>query len=47
MEFVLKQINVVMSKVVAALPTNLRNLFGDLKEYMNTLIDQYVDMLVC
>ena len=38
MEFVLKQINVVMSKVVAALPTNLRNLFGDLKEYMNTLI---------
>ena len=38
MEFVLKQLNVVMSKVIAALPSNLRNLFGDLKEKLNEMI---------
>ena len=38
MEFVLKQLNVVMTKVIAALPSNLRNLFGDLKEKLNEMI---------
>ena len=38
MEFVLKQLNVVMSKVVAALPSSLRNKFGDLKEKLNEMI---------
>ena len=38
MEFVLKQLNVVMSKVVAALPSALRNKFGDLKEKLNEMI---------
>ena len=32
MEFVLKQLNVVMTKVIAALPSALRNKFGDLKK---------------
>ena len=38
MEFVLKQINVVMSEVVSALPTSLRNNFGDLKEILTAAI---------
>ena len=38
MEFVLKQLNVVMTKVVAALPSSLRNKFGDLKEKLNEMI---------
>lgn len=38
MEFVLKQLNVVMSKVIAALPSSLRNKFGDLKEKLNEMI---------
>ena len=38
MEFVLKQLNVVMTKVIAALPSSLRNKFGDLKEKLNEMI---------
>ena len=38
MEFVLKQLNNVMSKVVAALPNSLHNQFGDLKEEMNKMM---------
>ena len=38
MEFVLKQLNVVMTKVVAAMPTNLRHEMGDLKETLNEMI---------
>ena len=38
MEFVLKQINVVMSEVVSALPTSLRNNFGDLKEILTSAL---------
>ena len=38
MEFVLKQLNVVMQQVVAAMPTNLRHEMGDLKETLNELI---------
>ena len=35
MEFVLKQLNIVMQKVVAAMPTNIRHEMGDLKEVLN------------
>jgi hypothetical protein len=38
MEFVLKQINVVMSKVIGALPATLTSRFGDLKEKINEMI---------
>ena len=38
MEFVLKQLNIVMQQVVAAMPTNLRHELGDLKETLNELI---------
>ena len=38
MEFVLKQLNVVMTKVIAALPSALRNKFGDLKEKLNEMM---------
>jgi len=38
MEFVLKQLNIVMSKVVAALPNALHNQFGDLKEELNKMM---------
>ena len=38
MEFVLKQINVVMSKVIGALPSTLTSKFGDLKEKINEMI---------
>ena len=38
MEFVLKQINVVMSEVVSAMPTSLRNFIADIKEKLNELI---------
>jgi len=38
MEFVLKQLNIVMSKVVAALPNSLHNQFGDLKEELNKMM---------
>ena len=38
MEFVLKQINVVMSKVIGALPATLTSKFGDLKETINEMI---------
>ena len=38
MEFVLKQLNTVMSKVVAALPNAFHNKFGDLKEKLNELM---------
>ena len=38
MEFVLKQINVVMSKVIGALPATLTSKFGDLKEKINEMI---------
>jgi hypothetical protein len=38
MEFVLKQINVVMSKVIGALPATVTSKFGDLKEKINELI---------
>ena len=38
MEFVLKQLNNVMSKVVAALPNALHNQFGDLKEELNKMM---------
>jgi len=38
MEFVLKQINVVMSKVIGALPSTLTSKFGDLKETINEMI---------
>ena len=36
MEFVLKQLNIVMSDVVSALPTSLRNNFGDIKEILTS-----------
>ena len=38
MEFILKQLNIVMSEVVSALPTSLRNNFGDLKEILTQQI---------
>ena len=38
MEFVLKQLNVVMQQVVAAMPTNIRHEMGDLKETLNEMI---------
>ena len=38
MEFVLKQLNIVMADVVAAMPTSLRNFFGDIKEKLNEMI---------
>jgi len=38
MEFVLKQINVVMSKVIGALPATETSKFGDLKETINEMI---------
>ena len=38
MEFVLKQLNIVMQKVVAAMPTNIRHEMGDLKETLNEII---------
>ena len=38
MEFVLKQINSVMTKVVASMPSSFRNQIGDLKEKLNELI---------
>ena len=38
MEFILKQLNIVLSEVVAALPTSLRNNFGDLKEIITQQI---------
>ena len=38
MEFVLKQLNIVMQQVVAAMPTNLRHEMGDLKETLNEMI---------
>ena len=38
MEFVLKQLNNVMTKVVASLPSSFRNQIGDLKEKLNEMI---------
>jgi hypothetical protein len=38
MEFVLKQLNSVMTKVVASLPSSFRNQIGDLKEKLNEMI---------
>ena len=38
MEFVLKQLNAVMTKVVASLPSSFRNQMGDLKEKLNEMI---------
>ena len=38
MEFVLKQINVVMSKVIGALPATLTTKFGDIKEMINEMM---------
>jgi len=38
MEFVLKQINSVMTKVVASMPSSFRNQMGDLKEKLNEMI---------
>jgi hypothetical protein len=38
MEFVLKQLNSVMTKVVASLPSSFRNQMGDLKEKLNEMI---------
>jgi len=38
MEFVLKQLNVVMTKVIASLPSSFRNQMGDLKEKLNEMI---------
>ena len=38
MEFVLKQLNSVMTKVVASMPSSLRNQMGDLKEKLNEMI---------
>ena len=38
MEFVLKQLNSVMAKVVASLPSSFRNQMGDLKEKLNEMI---------
>lgn len=46
MEFVLKQLNIVMSKVVAALPNSLHNQFGDLKEELNKkMLELYNGMI--
>ena len=38
MEFVLKQLNSVMTKVVASMPSSFRNQMGDLKEKLNEMI---------
>ena len=38
MEFVLKQLNAAMTKVVASMPSSLRNQMGDLKEKLNEMI---------
>ena len=38
MEFILKQLNAVMAKVVASLPSSFRNQLGDLKEKLNEMI---------
>ena len=38
MEFVLKQLNSVMAKVVASMPSSFRNKMGDLKEKLNEMI---------
>ena len=38
MEFILKQLNTVMTKVVASMPSSLRNQMGDLKEKLNEMI---------
>ena len=38
MEFILKQLNAVMAKVVASLPSSFRNQIGDLKEKLNEMI---------
>ena len=38
MEFVLKQLNAVMTKVVASMPSSFRNQMGDLKEKLNEMI---------
>ena len=38
MEFILKQLNAVMTKVVASLPSSFRNQMGDLKEKLNEMI---------
>ena len=38
MEFILKQLNAVMTKVVASLPSSFRNQIGDLKEKLNEMI---------
>ena len=38
MEFVLKQLNIILSDVVSALPTSLRNNFGDIKEVLTQQI---------
>ena len=38
MEFVLKQLNAVMAKVVASMPSSFRNQIGDLKEKLNEMI---------
>ena len=38
MEFILKQLNSVMTKVVASMPSSFRNQIGDLKEKLNEMI---------
>ena len=38
MEFVLKQLNAAMTKVVASMPSSFRNQIGDLKEKLNEMI---------
>jgi len=38
MEFILKQLNSVMTKVVASMPSSFRNQMGDLKEKLNEMI---------
>ena len=46
MEFVLKQLNTVMTKVVAALPSSYRNQMGDLKEKLNEMILALYNQLI-
>lgn len=46
MEFVLKQLNVVMTKVVASLPSSFRNQIGDLKEKLNEMILEMYNQMI-
>ena len=46
MEFVLKQLNSVMTQVVASTPSSFRNQIGDLKEMLNEMILQMYNQMI-